>query len=115
MIGCGFIANVHSWALWAVRKAGLFDAPITAVCDADPARRASSRSRTTRKVLELDDLLDAVDVVYICTPTAEHLSLVKAAAERGLPMFCEKPLAPDLRRPTAWGRARAACRTRSDW
>ncbi len=105
MIGCGFIANVHSWALWAVRKAGLFDASITAVCDADPARAHKLARPNEAEVLELDALLDAVDCVYICTPTAEHLSLVKAAAERKLPIFCEKPLAPDLRtanRVGAW-------------
>jgi myo-inositol 2-dehydrogenase/D-chiro-inositol 1-dehydrogenase len=105
MIGCGFIANVHSWALWAVRKAELFDARITAVCDADPARAAKLAAPNGAEVLELEDLLGAVDAVYVCTPTAEHLSLVKAAAERKLPIFCEKPLAPDLRtanRVGAW-------------
>jgi myo-inositol 2-dehydrogenase/D-chiro-inositol 1-dehydrogenase len=105
MIGCGFIANVHSWALWAVRKADLFDARITAVCDADPERAHKLAVPNKADVLELDDLLGAVDAVYVCTPTAEHLSLVKAAAERKVPIFCEKPLAPDLRtanRVGAW-------------
>ena len=105
MIGCGFIANVHSWGLWAVRKAKLHDVAITAVCDADPARALKLAKPNKAKVLELDELLDAVDVVYICTPTVTHLGLVKAAAERKLPIFCEKPLAPDLRtanRVGAW-------------
>lgn len=105
VIGCGFIANVHSWALWAVRKAGLFDVRITAVCDADPARAGTLAERSRAAVMELDDLLTSVDVVYVCTPTAEHLALVKAAAELKLPIFCEKPLAPDLRtanRVGAW-------------
>jgi predicted dehydrogenase len=34
--------------------------------------------------------------VYVCTWTAEHPRLVEAAAGRGLPVFCEKPLATDL-------------------
>ena len=32
----------------------------------------------------------------MCTWTAAHLAAVEAAADRGLPIFCEKPLAPDL-------------------
>jgi predicted dehydrogenase len=105
LIGCGFIGNVHSWALWALRKAKLFDVRVTAVCDADPARGAKLAEPNKAKVTDLETLLDNVDVVYVCTPTAEHLALVKAAAERKLPIFCEKPLAPDLRtanRVGAW-------------
>ena len=105
MIGCGFIANVHSWALWAVRKAELSDATITAVCDIDAARARKLAEPNGAEVLDLDALLGVVDAVYICTPTSEHLSTVKAAAERKLPIFCEKPLAPDLRtanRVGAW-------------
>src|SRR4029079_1908017 len=44
----------------------------------------------------LDELLDTVDVVWVCTWTAAHLEPCEGAAARGLPIFCEKPLAPDL-------------------
>lgn len=37
-----------------------------------------------------------LNAVYICTETAEHPALVRAAAERGLAVFCEKPLAKTL-------------------
>ena len=43
-------------------------------------------------------MLDAVDAVYVCTWTSEHPRLVAAAVERGLPVFCEKPLATIARR-----------------
>jgi predicted dehydrogenase len=43
-----------------------------------------------------EQVLDDCDVVYVCTWTAEHPRLVAAAAERGLPVFCEKPLAINL-------------------
>src|SRR5439155_14668058 len=36
------------------------------------------------------------DAVYVCTWTSEHPRLVAAAAERGLAVFCEKPLATSL-------------------
>jgi myo-inositol 2-dehydrogenase/D-chiro-inositol 1-dehydrogenase len=105
IIGCGFIANVHSWALWALRKTKQFDVRVTAVCDADHDRATKLAEPNKADVLNLDELLRAVDVVYVCAPTAEHLALVKAAAEHKLPVFCEKPLAPDLRtanRVGAW-------------
>ena len=62
----------------------------------------------------MDALLDSVDVVWVCTWTAAHLEAVEAAVARGLPVFCEKPLAPNLacvrgRR----ARRSSACRTRS--
>ena len=70
----------------------------------------------------LDALLDDVDVVWICTWTAAHLEAVEAAVGAGLPVFCEKPLAPDprdcdavaarARAGAAPGRAGAAPRAR---
>ena len=105
IVGCGFIANIHSWALWALRKAKQADVRVAAVCDDDYERAQKLAEPNKAEVLSLDDLLRSVDVVYVCTPTAEHLPLVKAAAERKLPVFCEKPLAPDLRtanRVGAW-------------
>lgn len=96
LVGCGFIGRVHSWAFWALRKANLFDAKITAVCDRDPERAAALAEPHDASVVELPDLLDQVDAVYVCTPTAEHLAICEAAADRGVAIFCEKPLAPDL-------------------
>jgi predicted dehydrogenase len=43
-----------------------------------------------------NEVLDSCDAVYVCTWTSEHARLVAAAAERGLHVFCEKPLATDL-------------------
>ena len=41
-------------------------------------------------------MLDGCDAVYVCTWTSEHPRLVAAAVERGLAVFCEKPLATTL-------------------
>ena len=41
-------------------------------------------------------MLDTCDAVYVCTWTSEHPRLVAAAAQRGVHVFCEKPLATDL-------------------
>ena len=40
--------------------------------------------------------MDGADAVIIAASTDAHASLVAAAIERGLPTFCEKPLALDL-------------------
>lgn len=35
---------------------------------------------------------DDIDVVFICSPTDTHISLINAAAEKGKDVFCEKPI-----------------------
>ncbi len=99
LVGCGFIGRVHSWAFWALRKANLFDARITAVHDSDPERAAAiAEPHEAASHEDLESLLDEVDVVYVCNPTAEHARVCVAAADRGVAVFCEKPLAPDMHR-----------------
>ena len=41
---------------------------------------------------DYEALLEAVDVVDICSPTDTHIDYIKAAAERRVPIVCEKPL-----------------------
>jgi myo-inositol 2-dehydrogenase / D-chiro-inositol 1-dehydrogenase len=44
----------------------------------------------------IDELLDAApDAVVIATPTPTHLDLLRAMVARGVPTFCEKPVAED--------------------
>ncbi len=47
-------------------------------------------------VPSLDDLLGAVDVVDICTPTATHAEVALAAIAAGKHVLCEKPLGRTL-------------------
>lgn len=39
---------------------------------------------------------EEIDAVIICSPTATHLPLIKAAAEAGKHIFCEKPLSDSI-------------------
>jgi predicted dehydrogenase len=98
LVGCGFIAAIHSRALRALAAAGLVDAAVVATCDRDRGRaEAFARAHGAEVVTDdLGRLLDAVDAVYVCTPTAAHLEAVEAAAAAGVAVFCEKPLAPSL-------------------
>jgi len=98
LVGCGFIAAIHSRALKALRAAGLVDAAVVATCDRNTAR-AEAFARAHGAHVATDDVgrvLEEVDAVYVCTPTSEHLPAVEAAAGGGVAVFCEKPLAPSL-------------------
>jgi predicted dehydrogenase len=97
LVGCGHIGTVHAVALQQLTAAGLVDAALTQTFDDDGARAAKVAHRHGGEPAPtLEALLDAVDAVWVCTWTAAHLAAVEAAASRGLPIFCEKPLAPDL-------------------
>jgi predicted dehydrogenase len=97
LVGCGHIGTVHSFALRQLAEAGLIDARVTATFDVDRDKAAGiARHHGARPCETLDDLIDDVDAVWICTWTSSHLEAVEAAAERSRAVFCEKPLAPSL-------------------
>ena len=97
LVGCGHIGTVHAYALQQLAEASLIDARLTATFDTDASRAERvARHHGGAPAATLEGLLDAVDVVWVCTWTAAHLDVVQAAADRGLPVFCEKPLARDL-------------------
>jgi predicted dehydrogenase len=99
-LGTGLIARFHAGML---RSAG---EPYERgpVHDVDPARSAAfAEAEGYVAVGSEDEVLDAVDAVYVTTWTSEHPRLVAAAAARGVHVFCEKPLAVD----TAGARALA--------
>jgi UDP-N-acetyl-2-amino-2-deoxyglucuronate dehydrogenase len=97
LVGSGHIGTVHAVALQQLADADLVDARLTATFDDDPERAAKvARRHGGEPHATLEGLLDDVDVVWVCTWTDAHLAAVEAAADRGLPIFCEKPLAPDL-------------------
>jgi predicted dehydrogenase len=72
-------------------------AEIVAVCDVEPsvlaetATLAPEATQYTRFEQLLD--LDGLDGIVIATPSAQHAPQCIAALERGLAVFCQKPLA----------------------
>jgi predicted dehydrogenase len=90
-IGTGFIARTHNWFL----KHTAADRAIVAVHDLDAERAQAFADRVGAEVADPDELLDRVDAVFVTTWTSEHEHVVAAAAERGVAVFCEKPLAFD--------------------
>ena len=98
IIGCGFIGATHSHALRALLRAGHIDDRVVTTWDTDPVRaeRFAQAHPGARAAADLDDALEGVDAAWVCTPTSSHLELVKEVVGRGIALFCEKPLAPDL-------------------
>lgn len=91
-LGAGLIATYHSKSLRRcaplIQRAGVFDA------DHDRAAQFAAASGHAQMASE-DEVLDTCDAVYVCTWTSEHQRQVEKAADRGLAIFCEKPLAFD--------------------
>jgi predicted dehydrogenase len=89
-LGAGLIADFH--ALMLSRSHADYRAG--PVYDPEDARAADFSERWGAVVAgSEDEVLDTADAVYVCTWTSEHPRLVLAAADRGRPVFCEKPLA----------------------
>jgi predicted dehydrogenase len=92
-LGAGLIATYHSKSLHVSGA----DVAWTGVFDPDPERAEQfARAAGATVCTSEDEVLDGCDAVYICTWTAAHPQLVAAAAERGVAVFCEKPLGVDL-------------------
>jgi len=93
-VGTGFIAGRHLAAL-----DGIPEVELVAVADAVLERaEAAAQPLGSRAygnglaLLAAEDL----DAVWLCVPPFAHGPLERAALERGLPFFVEKPLAADL-------------------
>ena len=92
-LGAGLIATYHSKML---RHSGE-DVVWTGVFDPDGERASRFAAATGARVCASEqDVVDGCDAVYICTWTSEHPRLLALAVERGVAVFCEKPLAIDL-------------------
>lgn len=86
IVGAGAIARHHA-AQW-------HKLPVTlaAVYDIIPERTATFAAQFGgRPCASLDELLQHVDVVDVCTPTDCRVNSVLAAAAARLPIVCEKP------------------------
>ena len=95
-LGAGFIATFHSKMLRGARQAGL-DVAWAGIHDPDAAKQGAFAAASGAPECDSpEELLERSDAVYVCTWTAAHLPLVRMVADAGLPLFCEKPLAPTL-------------------
>lgn len=92
VIGVGRIGEMHARVLAA-------DASVdeVVVADVDAARaRVVADALGARVGDSPEAAMDAADAVVIAASTDSHARLIHAAVDRGLPTFCEKPVALDL-------------------
>ena len=94
-VGAGYFSQFHFEA-WQ----RMSDVELTAICDLD-RQRAALAVETYGVANSYDDpaeMLDAErpDFVDIITRPDAHLDLVNLAVSRGVPIICQKPLAPTL-------------------
>lgn len=97
-LGAGLIAHHHARSLAPagdrVRIVDCFDP------DRDRAERFAAAYGGGVAPL-IDEVIDAADAVFVCAWTAAHPGLVRAVADAGRAVFCEKPLAVTLAEATA--------------
>jgi predicted dehydrogenase len=92
IVGAGLIGAWHAsrWKQLPIELAGFYDV--------SPGAATNAVAEFGGRAFDsLDDLLDAVDVVDVCSPTPDHKTPVLAAAAAGKDIICEKPLARHLR------------------
>ncbi|MFL4475725.1 Gfo/Idh/MocA family protein [Paeniglutamicibacter sp. MACA_103] len=94
IVGCGNISRNHIDAFNAIEGTD-----VVGVCDVD-----ISRARATAGTWNIAAAVDSVaallaldlDVVSVCTPHPTHEAVVLEAAEAGVHVLCEKPIAIDV-------------------
>ncbi|WP_017556145.1 Gfo/Idh/MocA family protein [Nocardiopsis baichengensis] len=93
LVGAGRIGASHAAAV-AARP----EVDELLVADADPARAAAVAGDAEGRPAGVEDLLapGAVDALVVASATASHPDLILAGVRAGIPVFCEKPAAPDV-------------------
>jgi myo-inositol 2-dehydrogenase / D-chiro-inositol 1-dehydrogenase len=92
LIGAGRIGTLHARLLSATDGVEALT-----IADAMPDRAAAVASEVGATAApSIDAALDSADAVVIAAATDAHAELIRASIGRGLPTFCEKPLALDL-------------------
>src|SRR5438270_8960306 len=89
-LGVGWIGRNR---LEVIAQSGL--AEIAAICDTSPEilQQSLPLAPTAKIVSSYEELLSTdIDGVIIATPSAQHAEQSLRALERGLPVFCQKPL-----------------------
>ena len=95
-VGSGHFAPIQLEAWRAVRDASI----VGLVSQDEPARVAgvANAAGIDHHGVDFDDAIAALrpDFVDICTPPGSHGAYVRRAADCGLPILCQKPIAPTL-------------------
>lgn len=92
LFGAGRIGPLHARTLLGT---GSVDELV--IVDVVAERAAAAAEELGGSVAKsADQALAGADAAIVCTSTDDHPTLIRAAIERGVPTFCEKPLAASL-------------------
>jgi predicted dehydrogenase len=94
VVGCGKVGHTHAQALQALPQAEL-----VAVADADGARAANyAQQYGVAGFSDVAEMIDraGVQAITVCTPHPTHADLIVTAAQAGVHVLVEKPLASNL-------------------
>ena len=91
LVGTGRIGTSHAEVVLAHPEVEQL-----VVADADAGRAAALADKLGVEHASVEAALDAADAVVIAAATTAHPELILAASRRGMPVFCEKPIAADV-------------------
>jgi len=92
VIGTGHLGSIH-----LKKYLNIGHAELAGFWDNDPAVREKTAAETgVQPASSPEALLDNVDAVSVVVPTTEHRDVCLAAAERGVHVFVEKPIASTI-------------------
>ncbi|MFB6218861.1 MAG: Gfo/Idh/MocA family protein [Halobacteriaceae archaeon] len=94
-IGVLSTAHVHTDAYLDL-LGGFEGVDLAGVADDDAERGRATADEHGVPFRPADDLLDAADGAVVCSTNADHEAWVERAADAGVDVLCEKPLAPTL-------------------
>ncbi|MEN3001672.1 MAG: Gfo/Idh/MocA family oxidoreductase [Armatimonadota bacterium] len=95
-VGVGGIAHAHLDALSQIENVAL-----VAFCDVDASRAEATATRFSgRAYTDFEAMLraESLDALYVCVPPHAHEGIEERAAEKGIHLFVEKPVARTLQR-----------------
>lgn len=98
-LGVGGIAHTHLHALSQIEEA-----TVVAFCDTDESRAQAAAARFQgRAYTDFEKMLkeEWLDALFVCLPPHAHVGQEELAAEKGLHLFIEKPVARTLERARA--------------
>ena len=88
LVGCG------KWGQYILRDLKGLGARVSVVARSPESRRRAADHQADVIVSEPADL-PTVDAVFVASTIASHAAVIDAVLERGVPIFCEKPLCDD--------------------
>lgn len=101
VIGLGWWTREQ--AIPAIQRSKFCETTVAVSSSHGKAEAAAAETETIDAAITYDEFIDGAatdeyDAAYVCTPNAYHLQYVRAAAEHGKAVLCEKPMEATVER-----------------